>query len=185
MGSPLNHEDDQQLIGRIRAGECRAFESLMSRWETNVLNIAYRITGDHDTALDIRQKTFLRVHSALSNFDSRSKFSTWIYRIVVNICRDEIRSKKHQLRVVSSYKQQVKDDFRYTNENEEKIEIISAIIEVMMTLPVSLREAVILRHYHGLSFAQMSEILEVPTTTLTYRTLQGLKQLRKRLKIDC
>ena len=181
----MNHQDDQQLVDRIQAGESRELNSLIRRWETNVLNLAWRIMGDRESALDIRQKTFLRVCHALPDFDYRASFSTWIYRIVVNICRDEIRTRQSRDRMMENYQKNTNTDSFMYDYDEQDHELKQSIIDAVMSLPFNVREAVILRHYHGLTFSQMSEILEVPTTTLSYRTLQGLKQLRKKFMIEC
>lgn len=185
LGSSVNHQDDQQLIDRIQADEQGALHSLIRRWETNVLNLAFRIMGDRETALDIRQKTFLRVCHAIPDFDHRSNFSTWIYRIVINICRDEICSRQSRNKMMENYQKNIATDSSAIDADEQDHERTQTIIDAVMSLPFNVREAVILRHYHGLTLSQMSEILEVPATTLSYRTLQGLKKLRTKLKIEC
>ena len=68
--------------------------------------------------------------------------------------------------------------------DEQDHELTQSIIDAVMSLPYNVREAVILRHYHGMSFSQMSEILETPVTTLAYRTLQGLKKLQEKFNIN-
>lgn len=175
--------DDQELIKQARSGNREAFQWLIRRWETNVLNLAYRIMGDRELALDIRQVVFLRLCNRLDSFEGRSSFSTWIYRMVVNACQDELRSLQSRGRVMTKYQQHMNLTSSRKADDPEKKRLSQDVVEAVMSLPVAQRFAVILRHYHGQSFVQMSEILDVPATTLKSRTLTGLREIRNQLGI--
>ncbi len=175
--------DDPALIEQARRGNREAFHSLIRQWEMNALNLAYRITGDRDRALDIRQVVFLRLWDRLDSFEGRSSFSTWIYRMIVNACQDDIRSLQSRGRAMKKYQQHSNTEIHGKRNESDHEPLTKNVVDAVMSLPIPQRFAVILRHYHGQTFAQMSEILDTPETTLKSRTLTGLRQIRKQLGI--
>ena len=91
--------DERLLIQRCRDGEQGAFDELVTRYERQVFNFAYRISGNHDDAMDVTQEAFIRVFNSLHTFRGDSNFSTWVYRIVKNVYLD-IRKKAKSHRYV-------------------------------------------------------------------------------------
>ena len=87
---------DSLLIQRSRAGDLDAFEELVKRYEGKVYTVAYRYSGHHEDAKDILQNVFLRVYHSLASFRGDSSFSTWLFRITVNACCDELRKKRNR-----------------------------------------------------------------------------------------
>src|SRR5690606_27547909 len=87
---------DELLVERAKRGDVEAFEQLISQHEKTVYNIAYRLTGNHEDACDLAQEAFLRAYSSLADFRGDSSFATWLYRIVNNVCLDELRRRKRQ-----------------------------------------------------------------------------------------
>src|SRR6188474_3127641 len=85
---------DEELVARSRDGDVDSFNQLVLRWERPIYALAYRVIGRDEDARDVAQETFLRAFRALPGFKGQAKFSSWLYRIALNLCRDWIRRKK-------------------------------------------------------------------------------------------
>src|SRR6187200_52350 len=87
---------DEELVERAQAGDLESFNQLVSRWERPIFALAYRTLGREEDARDITQETFLRAFRSLSGFKGDAKFSSWLYRIALNLCRDWIRRERRK-----------------------------------------------------------------------------------------
>src|SRR3954468_540355 len=87
---------DEELVARSRTGDTESFNQLVRRWERPIFALAYRTLGREEDARDVTQETFLRAFRALPGFKGDAKFSSWIYRIALNLCRDWIRRERRQ-----------------------------------------------------------------------------------------
>ena len=85
---------DEELVARSMAGDADSFNQLVLRWERPIYALAYRVIGREEDARDVAQETFLRAFRALGGFKGQAKFSSWLYRITLNLCRDWIRKEK-------------------------------------------------------------------------------------------
>jgi RNA polymerase sigma-70 factor, ECF subfamily len=91
--SPLKQLDDSGVVAAFLAGERRAFNELVERYQNRLLNFVYRTTGDRERAEDLVQETFIRVYRHLHRFDQSKKFSTWVYTIASNLAKNELRNR--------------------------------------------------------------------------------------------
>src|SRR6476619_6335764 len=87
---------DEELVARSRGGDLDSFNQLVVRWERPIYALAYRVIGREEEARDVAQETFLRAFRALGGFKGQAKFSSWLYRITLNLCRDWIRRERRQ-----------------------------------------------------------------------------------------
>ena len=170
-------DSDHELIRRFRAGEGDAFEGLVRRWETTVLNLAYRITGHVEDAKDIRQRAFIHAFRGLPTFDGRARFSTWLQRIVINLCRDELRSRMSRNNVMETAPDKPSPSPTSSGDPAEREEAGRIVAKAVRSLPPDEREVVVLRHYQGLRFSEIADMLEAPVATIRSRMLRGLKRL--------
>jgi RNA polymerase sigma-70 factor (ECF subfamily) len=173
---------ERTLVAAAVAGDSRSFERLVGRWEGEVLNLAYRLTGSAEDALDVRQAAFVRVHESLAGFDGTSRFSTWLYRIVVNLCRDHHRkqqSSRRRLRVVAERPVRDIDSPTTRAQREELSAVVAAAVA---TLPASQREVLVLRHFHQTPMGDVAAVLGIPVTTARSRLAQAFARLRDRLE---
>src|SRR6186713_1094882 len=92
--SLLMTRTDEELVARSRSGDVDSFNQLIVRWERPIFALAYRVLGREEDARDVCQETFLRAFRAIHGFKGQAKFSSWLYRIALNLCRDWIRRKK-------------------------------------------------------------------------------------------
>jgi len=179
---------DEELVARSRTGDMDSFNQLILRWERPIYALAYRVIGQEEDARDVAQETFLRAFRALPGFKGQAKFSSWIYRIALNLCRDWIRRKRRT--PVS----QMPEDLdlselaaeRGASESVEDLvarrELSAVVEEVMALLPEEQRTAVILKEYHGMTFQEIADLQGCPLSTVKTRLYQGLSVLRKHLK---
>jgi RNA polymerase sigma-70 factor, ECF subfamily len=179
---------DEELVDRAKSGDQESFNQLILRWERPIYALAYRVIGQEEDARDVAQETFLRAFRALPGFKGEAKFSSWIYRIALNLCRDWIRRKRRT--PVSQLPEDVDlDDLvaeRGPTESVEDLvarrELSTVVEEAMGILPEEQRTAVILKEYHGMTFQEIAELQGVPLSTVKTRLYQGLSVLRKHLQ---
>ena len=179
---------DEELVARATAGDQDSFNQLVARWERPIYALAYRTLGREEEARDVVQEAFLRAYRGLKGFKGEAKFSSWLYRITLNLCRDWIR--RQQRAPVSQMPEDV-DAAQLLAETEpaESIEDLvarrelSAIVaEAMRSLSDEQRTAIILKEYHGMTFQEIADMQGCPLSTVKTRLYQGLSQLRRQLE---
>lgn len=178
---------DEELVARSIRGDADSFNELIVRWERPIYALAYRTIGREEDARDVCQETFLRAFRALPRFRGEAKFSSWIYRIALNLCRDWSRRERRAPLV------QVPDDadameFAAAVEPSESIEDLVArrdlarrVERLMGDLPEEQRTAIVLKEYHGLTFQEIADLVGCPLSTVKTRLYQGLTVLRREL----
>jgi RNA polymerase sigma-70 factor (ECF subfamily) len=178
---------DAELMLRVKEGDDRAFADLVQRYQTRVLGLAYRYLGDRDGAEDLAQEAFLRVYKAKARYEPRAKFSTWLYRIVVNLCLNELRWRKGRpamaLAVATETSSNLNIDLTDENEQEphetmEDEELSVKIQEIISTLPDNQRIAILLNKFEGLSYHEISDSMDL--TVMAVKSL--LTRARVRIK---
>jgi RNA polymerase sigma-70 factor (ECF subfamily) len=178
---------DEELVARSRGGDVDSFNQLILRWERPIYALAYRVIGREDDARDVCQEAFLRAFRALPGFKGQAKFSSWLYRITLNLCRDWIRRQRRT--PVAQMPEDV-DAVEFASEAgpAESIEDLvarrqlTAVVEEAMTLlPEEQRTAIILKEYHGMTFQEIADLQGCPLSTVKTRLYQGLSVLRRHL----
>ena len=179
---------DEELVARSMGGDLDSFNQLVLRWERPIYALAYRVIGREEDARDVAQETFLRAFRALGGFKGQAKFSSWLYRITLNLCRDWIRKER---RTPVSQAPEGIDIIELAGEATptETIEqlvgrkqLSRAVSKAMASLPEDQRTAIILKEYHGLTFQEIADMLDCPLSTVKTRLYQGLSVVRKQLE---
>jgi RNA polymerase sigma-70 factor (ECF subfamily) len=178
---------DEELVARSIRGDADSFNQLILRWERPIYALAYRTIGREEDARDLVQETFLRAFRALPGFRGQAKFSSWLYRIALNLCRDWIR-RERRTPVVQAPEGVDVLDMAATVEPSESIDDVVAkrdtvrVVEALMArLPEEQRTAIILKEYHGLTFQEIADLVGCPLSTVKTRLYQGLTVLRREL----
>ena len=179
---------DEELVARTIAGDADSFNQLIRRWERPIYALAYRVIGRDEDARDVCQEAFLRAFRALPGFKGQAKFSSWLYRITLNLCRDWIRRQK-RTPVVSAPEGVDIVELASEQGPVESIEDLVArkqlsqtVGEAMRHLPEEQRTAIILKEYHGLTFQEIADLQGCPLSTVKTRLYQGLSVLRRQLE---
>ncbi len=179
---------DEELVARAQGGDIESFNQLIVRWERPIYALAYRVIGKEEDARDVCQDAFLRAYRALPGFKGQAKFSSWLYRIALNLCRDWIR---RQRRAPVSQLPEDMDAIELASETgpAESIEDLVArreltaiVEEAMSELSEEQRTAIILKEYHGMTFQEIADMQGCPLSTVKTRLYQGLSLLRRRLE---
>lgn len=184
--------DDRELVRRSLEGDGRAFESLLRRYERGIYNVALRMVRDAETARDLTQEVFVRVHGSLGRYDPVYPFASWIYRVAANLCIDAIR--KRRLSTVSLDAPHILEGEEVAREFPdespgpaaalEDSERARLLAEVMERLPESHRLVLILRHQRDLSYEEIALTLDAPLGTVKARIHRAREEFRRLLLKD-
>ena len=185
---PSMTSTDEELVALSRGGDADSFNQLILRWERPIYALAYRVIGREEEARDVCQETFLRAFRALPGFKGQAKFSSWLYRIALNLCRDWIRRQRRA--PVMQFPEGVEPIEVVTEtgpaESIEDLvarrELSAVVEEAMAVLPEEQRTAIILKEYHGMTFQEIADLQGCPLSTVKTRLYQGLSVLRRHLE---
>jgi RNA polymerase sigma-70 factor (ECF subfamily) len=178
---------DEELVARSIGGDADSFNQLILRWERPIYALAYRTIGREEDARDVCQETFLRAFRALPGFRGQAKFSSWIYRIALNLCRDWIRRERRTGFVQPPEGVDLMDLVTAAEPSESIEDLVArkhqiqAVERAMALLPEEQRTAIVLKEYHGLTFQEIADLLGCPLSTVKTRLYQGLSVLRREL----
>jgi len=189
----MNHYSeagDIDLMLAVQNDEMEAFNEIVNRYKNRIINFIYRYVMDYHTAEDLTQETFIRLYLSRKRYQPTASFSTFIYTIAVNLAKTELK-KKSKWKFIPISK--VKDDgeefykeFFFAHRDTEK-EISGtftkeAVLKCLESVNDQFKQALVLRDIDGLSYDEISEILNVPKGTVKSRINRGRLQLRKKLK---
>jgi len=173
------HETDEKLIADTAKGDGDAFEKLVKRYQRQVLSTAYRYVGDATDAEDLTQEVFIKVWEKAGSFKGRSRFSTWLYRIVVNHCLNYQEKRKRRRTV--GLDERIPDEgsgIEHRIEMESRARIVK---EAVAELPERQRIALILSRFEGHSYAEISQIMKTSLSSVESLIFRAKDNLRKRL----
>ena len=164
----LRASDDTAVVSAFLSGEQRAFEELVERYQTRLLNFVYRTIGDRDRAEDLVQEVFIRVHRHLHRFDRSKKFSTWIYTIASNLAKNELRNRaRNPLVFFQSMRSEQEEEDRplqfedatsRPDDMYRKRHLRQLVEESVAALPEHHRQVFVLRELEGKSYEEIADI---------------------------
>ena len=181
--------DDVELIAAILKGDTERYGELVERYQGRLVNYLFRLLRDLGEAHDLAQEVFFKVYRALDRYDSRYRFSTWLFRVAQNAAIDQIR--KRRLRLVSMDRPGSESDGRSwefpseerspygTLRNRERGEAIQQAID---RLPWEYRELIVLRHYGELSYDEIAQLKKMPLGTVKNKLFRGRQMLKSSLE---
>ncbi|HEX9020233.1 MAG TPA: sigma-70 family RNA polymerase sigma factor [Nitrospirota bacterium] len=173
--------DEEAIIHQCLDGNADSYSVLVERYKTMVYNVAFRMVGDADTAKDIAQESFLAAYKGLRQFKFESKFSSWLYRIVLNKCRDHLRLAKET--VTTDDIATVRPDPGPSPEQAVAARQNTDILQrALKQLPADYREVLILKHIEGLDYQEIAAITGAGIPALKVRAHRGREMLRKVLE---
>jgi RNA polymerase sigma-70 factor (ECF subfamily) len=175
----LNLDDDFSLIKRFIEGDESTFNNLVQRHKEKVRNIIYLTIGDHDLVDDIAQEVFLTVYKNLNNFRFESQFTTWLYRVTVNKCKDHLRKMK--IRNIFSPIKDSEEELGY-NPTPDDSDIKEIVQNAIAKLPEKLRIPLLLKDIEGLSYQEIAESVQCEIGTVKSRIFRAREGLRDILK---
>ena len=195
--APPPPDSDVMLVQRTLAGEQRAFELLVIKYQRRVERLIGRMVRDVDLVPDIAQETFIRAYKALGQFRGDAQFYTWLYRIAVNTAKKQLLELKRDPLIYQSQMKSNDDDETSSNEFEPNAqasdgetpeavlaskEIAEAVNAAMDALPEELRMAISLREMDGLSYEEIAKALDCPIGTVRSRIFRAREAISSRIK---
>ena len=183
-------EEDFELLAKFKKGDQQAFESLVRKYKTTVFNTIYSVMGNAQEADDIAQEVFLKVYTKADSFKGESSFSTWLYRITVNRCIDELRRRKNKIiSYETEFNQEEKlklKDVLASRENDitEKLrqkELQDIIQKAMNSLPEKYRIILTLKEIEGLSYKEISQIMKISLAKVKIWLFRARQKLKGKL----
>jgi len=177
--------EESRLIQRASNGDAAAFNSLMGMHERRMYAVALRMCGNPEDAQDCLQEAMLRVYRAISGFKAQSSFSTWVYRITMNTCLDELRKRKN--RPNTSLDSLLDSGWSPIDRGESperrtmRREMRRSLMACMSELPDDMRAAVLLRDVQGYSYDEIASMLNVNVGTIKSRISRGREKLREKI----
>lgn len=179
---------DEQAMWRVQMNDDhQAFAKLVARWEKPIFRLCARLTGDIHRGEDLKQEAFSKVFAKRKDYQATCKFSTWLWRIALNLCYDELRRRQRLAKhlVESGLEEQHAPAPEFTSDQpgpdlrlvqREETELIR---KALLALDEDLRTVVVLRFCEGLKFREISELLDLPESTVHSRVAVGLARLAR------
>ncbi len=195
--APPAPDSDAMLVQRTLAGEQRAFDLLVIKYQRRVERLIGRMVRDVDLVPDIAQETFVRAYRALAQFRGDAQFYTWLYRIAVNTAKKQLLELKRDPLVFQSQLQSGDDDETSSSERELNAqvadeatpdavlaskEIAQAVNAALDALPEELRMAITLREMEGMSYEEIAQALDCPIGTVRSRIFRAREAISNRIK---
>ncbi len=181
---------DEQAMWRVQQhADEDAFAQLVRRWEQPIRNLCVRMTGDLHKGQDLTQEAFVRVFEKRQLYQPDAKFSTWLWRIALNLCYDEQRRIKRRSETAmenaegETVIELVADDDSPV-EQAEAGERAAMVRQALLKLPETYRTVLVLRHYEGLKFREIADVLDIPEGTVKSRMVEALGQMERLLQND-
>jgi RNA polymerase sigma-70 factor (ECF subfamily) len=170
---------DAELLTRVLDGDHEAFDQIMRRHEDRVFSVCLRIMGDRDAALDATQETFLTTFRKAGQFAGNSALGTWIYRIAVNTCYDQLRKQKRKR--TDPIPDHLDPADRSAEDAIDSAGLRPEIQRALAAIPIDFRSAVVLSDVEGMSLPDVAEVLGVPLGTVKSRVFRGRRLLAREL----
>jgi RNA polymerase sigma-70 factor (ECF subfamily) len=179
---------DEIIVERALTGDAEAFGELVRRWERRIFALTYGMLGREEDARDATQETFLAAFRSLRNFRGEAKVSSWLHRIAVNQCisrqrRARVRSESaledEQETHAGSFAMPLSYSPAHVVEGRQQT---AAVRRAINSLPVELRQVVVMKEFEELTFREIADVLDLPLSTVKSRLYTALKQLQMRLQ---
>ena len=177
---------ETSVVERAREGDAEAFRELVEAYSPKLFRLAFRITGDEQTAEDAVQEAFLRAYRSLGRFDARSQFGTWLHRIAVNAALELVRKQQRHRSPRSHYQEEEQQPLPSPDPGPDRIalglEVERAVRSALGDLSPMERTAFVLRHFEGRSIAEICDQLGLGASAGKQAVFRAVKKLRRVLE---
>ncbi len=186
----MSRDTDRQLVERVRAGDANAFNFLVLRYQHRVAGLISRFVQNPQEIEDISQEAFIKAYRALSLFRGDSSFYTWLYQIAVNTAKNHLASRNRRLMLASVEIDEAEHGdmapaLRETDDPESELamEHLQAVIDAAIReLPEDLRTAFTLREFSGMSYEQITEVMDCPVGTVRSRIFRAREAIDRKIR---
>jgi RNA polymerase sigma-70 factor (ECF subfamily) len=181
-----------ETLQRAKDGDLKAFEEIYQLYHRRIYNAVYGMLSDPDDAQDVTQDVFMRLHDALPTLRADEAFSTYLYRIALNLCRDRARRKKRvRFQSIDTPREgedgdvepmDFPDPGKLPEETLTNVELQNRVREAVTTLSTDHKAVIVMHHFQGMEVNDIARILGVPTGTVKSRLARGRDQLHRKLR---
>jgi RNA polymerase sigma-70 factor (ECF subfamily) len=185
----LGYRSDEDAMLRVKLhDDHQEFARLVRRWETPIRRLCARMLGDVERGEDLKQEAFLRLFAKRKDYQPTSRFSTYLWRIALNLCYDELRRRERRREFVRPGMDEQAGPEELIAESPGPYASVVAVEEgelvrrALLKLPEIYRAVLVLRHYHDMKLAQIAEVLGIPEGTVNSRMAEGLNRLSRLLE---
>ncbi len=183
-------EVDKILVERVCQGDKKAFDMLVLKYQNRIVQLVSRFISNREDALDVAQETFIKAYRALPNFEGKSAFYTWLYRIAVNTAKNwSIARSRRPAKRESELSEAEQYEFESTMKDQAspdrlvmKDELEKALYSSIEALPEELRSAIVLREMEGLSYDEIAHVMDCPVGTVRSRIFRARESIHERLE---
>jgi RNA polymerase sigma-70 factor (ECF subfamily) len=179
---------DEIIVERALTGDAEAFGEIVRRWERRIFALAYGMLGREDDARDATQETFLAAFRNLRGFRGEAKVSSWLHRIAVNQCITRQRRAKVRSESALEEEQEKHSERFVTPLDHSPASLVegrqetAAVRRAVASLPIELRQVVVMKEFEELTFREIADVLDLPLSTVKSRLYTAMKQLQMRLR---
>ncbi len=179
---------DEQLVELAISDDPNAFGEIVKRWERKIFALCFGMLAREEEAKDAAQETFIAAYRNLKNFRGDAKVSSWLHRIAVNQCLTTMRRAKSRQEIFLDDEDQTAEKVfiapssqtpARTSEQNERLHFVRQAVQ---SLPVDLRQIIVMKEFEEMTFQEISDILDLPLSTVKSRLYTALKQLRMKLE---
>ncbi len=175
--------EDKFLVEQYQRGQDSALNELIKKYQNVIYRQCYQSTNNVDDAIDLTQEVFIRVYKSLTRFKGRSSFSTWLYRITYNACKEYFRRKLTSLNAENVYLEYNSEQISQDSPGKlmEEKELEKEIKKAIYMLSPQVRNAIILRYFEGLDYRSIADILGCRVSAVKTNISKGIRMLRNKI----
>lgn len=186
----LRIPSDEQIMWRVHTeGDAQSFAQLVERWQDSIRNVCTRMLGDPHRGEDMAQETFIRIYANRAHYRPLARFSTFIWRIALNLCTDELRRRNRRFESLAPVDLEAQEHLVANLPAQDippDLNLVAQersdwVRQALLGLPETYQTVLVLRHYEGLKFREIAEILEIPEGTVKSRMAEAMTQLARQL----
>lgn len=182
----MSEYSDYEIIDKVTAGDTDAYAAIISRYQNKIFRYVYTRVYDYDEASDMTQDIFLIVMESLKTFRKESLFSTWLFSIAVNYCKNYRRKNRHKIYSIHNATDDGELQIADERQNQEELAITNESMQIMLEelykLPDDYRDILVLRDIEGESYAAISHMLHLSLANVKVRIHRGREMLKTRLQ---
>ena len=190
LSSPLSPSDEKLMLRVKEKADHAAFALLVKRWQCPITRLCVRMMTDEQRGEDLAQETFAKIFHKRASYRPTAKFSTYLWRVAMNACYDDLRKRKRQwgrqLQPLDASGEGPRDRLAIVNdtpmEQTARNEEAKLVRQAVAQLPENYRAVLILRHYEGLKLREIADVLEIPLGTVNSRMADALTRLSHTLR---
>ena len=188
-----DRQADLEMLEAVQAGDATAYRGLVEKYQTRVYSVVYGMLRNREDARDVTQEAFVKAYKNIGSFRIEASFYTWLYRIAMNLAIDHIRKRKRRETVGFDETIAQRDDggdIADVHHDDspartlERKQLYDRIMDAMDLLPADQKQVILLRELEGLSYKEISDVMEIPEGTVMSRLFYARKKLQKMLAED-